>query len=43
MLVRPEILMVMQSASKDPEAAKREEAKKRQMLEQMKPEEREDI
>lgn len=40
MLVRPEILMVMQSASKDPEAAKREEAKKKEKLEKMKPEER---
>lgn len=40
MLVRPEILTVMQSASKDPEAAKREEAKKREKLEKMKPEER---
>ena len=40
MLVRPEILMVMQSASKDPEAAKREEAKKKEKLEKMTPEER---
>ena len=43
MLVRPEILMVMQTASKDPEAAKRDEANKKQKLDAMRPEEREDI
>ena len=32
MLVRPEILMVMQNASKDPEAVKREEAKNKEKL-----------
>ena len=43
MLERPEILMVMQEASRDPEAHKREEEQKKQRLEKMKPEELEKL
>ena len=39
MLVRPEILMVMQNASRDPEAHRREEEAQRERLGSMAPDE----